>query len=229
MKNKIYQSLKQPCQTKNNLFDILVGGILLFFPIINFLSLGYVTKKLQNIIALDKTSVKWDNNSKQLFLLGIQTAFILAVYAAIPFFFMFLGGFFMSNLSQGKIWSLSFLRGQILEIIASILLLIATYLAPMAICITLEDNNLAHAFDLRTILERILLNIRDYSLAYLSIFGIYLLSTILTVLFLNFFIALILAGFLYFYDGLFTVYLLGKVYPRKSVTMPIQPNSANRK
>jgi len=223
MKKKIIESFKTPLKENKIFLDIFIGGVFLFFPIIQLLSLGYLTKKLKNIIELDKTQVKWDENFKELFIWGIKGFLIILSYLIIPLLFILLGDIYISHLAEGKILSLFFFRGQVLILLGTILFLIAAFFLPMGFCLFLEENKIEKSFDLRETLTRILLVARDYSIAYLVILGIYIFSITLTILMMNWVVGLILGAFLYFYNSLVTVYLLGKIFPRKSVKIKLPP------
>lgn len=217
MKRKIIASFKLPLKGKRNLFDILIGGILMFFPIVNFVSIGFLGEKLRRNLELEKTRVKWDENIEFLFIMGAKIFLISAVYLFIPVIFMCLGGLFITSFSNGKIWSLFFLRGQILNTVGTILLLISLYLLFPAICIFLEENSLKKGFNLREVVERILLIPKDYTVIYMVITGILTISAIIIFLLLNWITGLLISGFLCFYDGLVITNILSKFFPRKSV------------
>jgi hypothetical protein len=74
MRKRIIESFKQPI-LKKNLLDLFIGGILMFFPVINFISIGYISEKLRIGINLEKKQVKWDENIKDLFIKGVYLFF----------------------------------------------------------------------------------------------------------------------------------------------------------
>ena len=221
MKKKIIEAFKSPLKGKKNLFDILIGGILMFFPIINFVSIGFLGEKLRRNLELEKSKVKWDENIEFLFVMGAKIFLISIAYLFIPIIFMCLGGVFITNLSHGKIWSLFFLRGQILNTVGTIFFLISLYLLFPAICLFLEENSIRKGFNLREVIERILLIPKDYTIIYLVITGILIISAIIIFLLLNWVAGLLLSGFLCFYDGLVITNILSKFFPRKSVKIQL--------
>jgi len=220
VKKKIIEIFKIPLKEKKARFDILIGGVLLMIPVVQFFSIGYLTKKLKKIIELEKNTIKWDENLKELFIFGVKGTALLLIYLFIPFLFMFLGGFFISFLSKGKILSLFFFRGQILIITGTVLLLIIMFFFPAGICLYLEENSIKKAVDFKSILEKIILIPKEYGIVYFIILGIYLFSIVLTFILFNWVIGILSSGFIYFYDGFVSVHLIGKFFPRKSIKIP---------
>jgi len=225
MKQNIIDAFKAPLKDVKMRIDIIVGGVLLYFPVINFVAIGYMMKKLKNILEMKKQPVTWDNNLKELFILGARGTGVIVLYLLIPVLLMILEGVFVSFLSQGKIWSLFFIRGQVIGLVKSVLLLAALFLLPFGVCLMIEKDSLVEAFDIREILQRILLAPREYSVVYLSIVGLFLAAFIVTILCFNWVMFLLLAGFIYFYNGLVGVHLIGRIFPRKSITIQILPNN----
>lgn len=223
MKKKILEAFKLPLKDRQSRYDVVIGGVMLFFPVIHFFSFGYLMRKLQKIIELDKKPLKWDEDLGNLFLWGVKGFLVIAGYLAIPVLLMFLGGVFTTSLSGGKILSLFFFRGQVINLLMSGFFFLALLFLPIALACMLEENNLKKAFDLAEILRRILLVPRDYLLAYLAILLLYVFSVAFIVLITTWVIGLLCSGFLLFYDGLVTIHLVGKVFPRKSVKIPVLP------
>lgn len=221
MKKKIIDSLKNPFDNRENVMNLLIGGTITFFPILNLISLGYLGTKLKRSIQQDKSPVKWDENLKGLFTTGLFLFIILISYLIIPFLLIFLGGSFMMTLSGGKIFSLFYFRGQILNLVGTITLLIALYFLPFALCIYLEEGNIKMAFNLQKVLEKIFLVVKEYTISYLIIIGLLTASISIIFLFMNWVTGFLLSGFLFFYDGLAITGILGKVFPRKAITISL--------
>lgn len=221
MKRKITEAFKEPFQNQKNIMNLLTGGILTLFPIINLVPLGYLGINLKKHIEQDKTSVKWDENIKNLFLMGFYLFLIILAYLIIPVLLMCLGGQLMLNLSGGRIFSLFYFRGQILNLLAAILLFIALYFLPFACCIFLEENNLAMAFKFDRILEKIFKVTREYTIVYIVIISLLAASAIFIFLFMNWLAIILFAGFIFFYDGLVIISLISKSFPRKAIKISL--------
>ncbi|MCX8082253.1 MAG: DUF4013 domain-containing protein [bacterium] len=221
MKKKVMDALKDPFNSRENIINLMIGGIITFFPVFNLIPLGYLGKKLKRSIQQDKTPVKWDENIKELFITGIFLFAILISYLIIPFLLMFLGGSLMLTLSGGKIFSLFYFRGQILNLLGTITLLIAIYFLPFAICVYLEDNDIKMAFKLQKIIEKIFLVVREYTITYLIIIGLIFISFTIIFLLMNWIAGLLFSGFLFFYDGIVIAGIISKIFPRKAVTISL--------
>jgi len=219
MKRKIIEAFRTTVRSRRNAQDILIGGLLLFFPVVQLISIGFLMKKLEKILRLEKSNVEWDENLKEFLLWGLMGAGVIIIYLAIPFLLMLLSGFFVSTLSGGKILSLFFIRGQVINLVMILFFVLATFIMPFALCSMVEARNLRRAFNIPALLDRIFLVARDYLIIYTVILSLYILSFALIFLLLNIVSGLILAGFLLFYDGYLTVHLLGKVFPRQSITV----------
>jgi hypothetical protein len=216
MRKKIIESFKQPFY-KKNLMDFFIGSIFMFFPIVNFISLGYIAEKLKSGLTLEKKNIKWDENFKNLFKSGLNLFILIMGYLLIPSLFFFLGVFLISIPSGGEILSLFLFRGLILIVFSTLIFLIAIYFLLFGICIYLEENSLKKGFDLKEIIEKIFLIPKEYTIIYVLVVGILMTSIVILTLLLNWVTGLLFSGFLLFYDLLVISNLLIKFYPRKSV------------
>jgi hypothetical protein len=216
MRKKIIESFKQPFY-KKNLMDFFIGSIFMFFPIVNFISLGYIAEKLKSGLTLEKKNIKWDENFKNLFKSGLSLFILIMGYLLIPSLFFFLGVFLISIPSGGEILSLFLFRGLILIVFSTLIFLIAIYFLLFGICIYLEENSLKRGFDLKEIIEKIFLIPKEYTIIYVLVVGILMTSIVILTLLLNWVTGLLFSGFLLFYDLLVISNLLIKFYPRKSV------------
>ncbi|MDD3725816.1 MAG: DUF4013 domain-containing protein [Candidatus Ratteibacteria bacterium] len=222
MKKKIIDVFKEPFTNRENVTSLIIGGVITLFPVFNFISLGYLGTKLKKSIQQDKTPVKWDENIKGLFITGLFLFIILISYLLIPFLLMFLGGSLMLTLSGGKILSLFYFRGQILNLLGIITLLIALYFLPFTVCVYLEEGgDINMAFKLQKIMEKIFLVVKEYTIIYLIIIGLLIISVAIIFLFMNWIAGLLLSGFIFFYDGLVITGILSKIFPRKAVTISL--------
>ncbi len=221
MKKKILDAFKEPFQKQESIINLLIGGVLTFFPVINLIALGYLGIKLKKKIEQDRSCIKWEENIKALFMRGVFLLGIGISYVIIPVLLMFLGGRFMLSLSGGKILSLFYFRGQVLNIIGTLLLLIALYFLPFAICLYLEENDIKKGFQMRKILEKIFMVAKEYTIVYVIIIGLLALSLAFTLLLLNWVTGFLISGFVFFYDGLVITNILSKFFPRKSITISL--------
>ncbi|HNS31853.1 MAG TPA: DUF4013 domain-containing protein [bacterium] len=218
MKKKIIDAFKEPVKNHECTLNLLIGGVITLFPVINFISLGFLATRLENSIDQLKVPVKWENTQK-LFIKGAKIFAISAVYLVLPVLFALLGGFLILNLAQGKILSLFYLRGQMLNIIGTLLLLVSLYLLPLGVCLFLESKNIRKAFDIKEIIERIILIPREYTLLFAIMITLLVVSAIIILFLMNWRAATLLGGFIIFYDSLVITNLLCKFFPRKSINI----------
>jgi len=221
VKKKIIDAFKDPFAGRENVINLLIGGIITFFPVLNFIPAGYLGTKLKKSIKQDKTPVKWDEDIKGLFINGFWLFVISISYLIIPFLLMFLGANLMLSLSGGKILSLFYFRGQVLNLIGTIALLIAIYFLPFAVCIYLEEGDIKMAFKLQKVMEKIFLVAKEYTISYLIIIGLITISVAFIFLFMNWVMGFLLSGFIFFYDGMVITGIISKFFPRKAITISL--------
>jgi len=219
--------------------DLLIGGTLLAFPLagiffslvwtfgflvflgclpLGILPLGYTIRRLERIINLQRPAVAWDRQVGLTFLIGTRAAVVVAAYLALPVALMAFSRFLVIQSAGGAFFSISLLRGQLLETIAAVLLLIACFFLPPALwALAEEEGNLRSAFRINDLLDRIFLIPRDYLIVYVVNLGIFLPTAVLILLVLNPVAAVILGGFVIFYDWLVSAHLMGKIFPRRTV------------
>lgn len=220
MRNKIIESFKLPL-LKKNLMDFFVGSIFLFFPVFNFFSFGYIYEKLRCGIKLEKKNIKWDENFKNLFKRGFLLFVLILGYFFIPLLFLILGLFFISILSEGKIVSLFLFRGLVLIIFSTILSLVSLYFLLFGICVFIEENSFKRAFNLKNVLEKIFLIPKEYTIIYILVVGLLMISIVILTLLFNWVSGLLIGPFLLFYDLLVITNLLIKFYPRKEIEISL--------
>lgn len=127
----------------------------------------------------------------------------------------------MLSLSGGKILSLFYFRGQVLNIIGMLLLLIALYFLPFAVCLYLEENEIKKGFQLGKVLEKIFMVAKEYTVVYTVIIGLLAISSAVMFLFMNWLACFLISGFVFFYDGLVITNILSKFFPRKSILISL--------
>jgi len=221
MKKKIIDAFSEPIKNNDCRLNLLIGGVIMLFPVINFVSLGFLATKLENSIDQKKVPIKWED-IRLLFIKGSKIFLICTSYLLLPVLFAFLGGFFITNLARGKIFSLFYFRGQTLNIIATLLLLITLYFLPFAVCLFLESKNIKKAFDIKENIGRIMLIPQEYTILFGIIIALLVVSTVIILFLMNWQAAALLGGFIIFYDNMVITNLLCKFFPRKSININIK-------
>jgi hypothetical protein len=135
----------------------IYGGLVLFIPVVNFLSLGYLTRTSKLLMIGGIGLPTWERRS-EIWLEGAKILFVFILYGAIPFF-MFSCGFFLTALS-----SITGFFGQILMKASYAALLISSFFIPFAFITFSEENGFRKALEF----ERIFYGIKEVFLPYLA-------------------------------------------------------------
>jgi len=176
----------------------IAGGIILFIPIANFLSLGYLSKtsRLLNIGSIGLPT--WERKN-EIWMEGVKILFIFILYEAIPFF-LFSFGFFLAALH-----SFTAFFGQIIK-----------NLAYVALIVFAEQTDFRKALEF----EKITKGIKEVFIPYLGGYlatGLVLCilyKTVLRVPFLGFFLWTVLT----YYALLLATYYFTRLYTKTSLS-----------
>jgi len=76
----------------------IYGGLILYIPVLNFLSLGYLSNASRLILIGGIGLPTWQNKM-DIWIEGVRLIFIFILYEAIPFF-LFSCGFFLTTLNS---------------------------------------------------------------------------------------------------------------------------------
>jgi hypothetical protein len=140
----------------------IVAGLLLFIPVINFFSLGYLwrtaTLSLVGDVGLPTWERKWE-----LWKEGARLLYIVILYEALPCFLLSLGfllsspGNFILNIVGWTMWILS-----------AIAFVVCSFLLPFALCASIETSQLSHAFEFDRIGKAVRRVLLPYAIGYLG-------------------------------------------------------------
>lgn len=197
----IIESVKFPSTDVGWVKKILIGGILLIIPIINFIIGGYYIKTLRGSIEGKPGLPEWDDWG-DLFIKGLMVAIIGFIYMLIPLIVLFvsIGGAVTAAISSGDFSaaSISAIVGG--SIFSVVLMLIVCLVLPMALSIYAKEDSIGAAFRIGEILSRIKSVPGDYIISiivlYALLFIVNLFATIpiigwVIVIFANFYITLV--------------------------------------
>lgn len=182
-------AFKFPFKDKNWIIKILIGGLLIWIPIVNFVVLGYLLKILKDAKEKKEPSLPEWKNWTELFQEGLMVFVIMFCYSIVVFV------------------AISVLaRIPIIGCLAIPLLLAAVVLLKpiitIALCFYLENKELGAAFDFKNIIEKFKINAVDYIIVAL-VMGALLAASGVT---------LFLAVFIAFYLCVVSYRLLGEIY-----------------
>jgi hypothetical protein len=133
------------------------GGLILFVPVVNFFSLGYLTRMSRLLMIGGIGLPTWERKTET-WMEGAKALFVFILYGAIPFF-MFSCGFFLTALS-----SITGFFGHILMKLSYVALLVSSFLVPFAFIIFSEEKGFRKALEF----ERIFHGIKEVLVSYLA-------------------------------------------------------------
>jgi hypothetical protein len=152
----IVENIKYPTTDSEWIKKILIGGILLIIPIINFIIGGYYIKTLRGSIEGKPGLPEWDDWG-DLFVKGLMVAIIGFIYSLIPLIVLFvsIGGVITAAISSGDFSaaSISAIVGG--SLFSVVLMLIVCLVLPMALSIYAKEDSIGAAFRIGEILSRI--------------------------------------------------------------------------
>ena len=197
----IVENIKYPTTDSEWIKKILIGGILLIIPIINFIIGGYYIKTLRGSIEGKPGLPEWDDWG-DLFVKGLMVAIIGFIYSLIPLIVLFvsIGGVITAAISSGD-----FSAGSISAIVGGslfsvVLMLIVCLVLPMALSIYAKEDSIGAAFRIGEILSRIKSVPGDYIITIIVLYALLFIVNLVAaipiigwviIIFANFYIALV--------------------------------------
>ncbi|HOF58348.1 MAG TPA: DUF4013 domain-containing protein [Syntrophorhabdaceae bacterium] len=187
----------------------VAGGIILFIPVANFLSLGYLSRSSRLLTIGSVGLPTWERKS-EIWIEGIKLLFIFILYEAIPFF-LFSFGFFLTALH-----SMTVFFGSIIKFIGYIALIVLSFFLPFAFAKFSENNEFRNALEFEKLINGIKEVMVPYVGGYLATGVIlYILSkTVLRIPFIGFFVWIVLI----YYTLLLATYYFTRLYTQTSLS-----------
>ena len=195
----------------------VAGGIILFIPVVNFLSLGYLSKASRLLTIGSIGLPTWERKS-DIWMEGVKILFIFILYEAIPFF-LFSFGFFLAALH-----SFTSFFGHIIKNFAYFALLIFSFFLPFAFITFAEQMDFRKALEFEKITKAIKEVFINYLGGYLStgFLLVLLYKTVLHIPFIGFFIWVVLTYYLF----LLATYYFTRLYTNTSLSIGRIPDQA---
>jgi Protein of unknown function (DUF4013) len=197
----IVENIKYPTTDSEWIKKILIGGILLIIPIINFIIGGYYIKTLRGSIEGKPGLPEWDEWG-DLFITGLMVAIIGFIYMLIPLIVLFvsIGGALTAAISSGD-FSAASISAIVGGSLFSVLLMLIVYLVlPMALSIYAKEDSIGAAFRIGEILSRIKSVPGDYIISIIVLYALLFIVNLVAaipilgwviVIFANFYITLV--------------------------------------
>jgi len=135
----------------------ICGGLLMYIPIANFLSLGYLAKT-SRILLIGSIGLPTWEDKMAIWINGIKLLFIFILYEAVPFF-LFSSGFFLTTLG-----TIPAFFGNIAMKFSYLALVVFSFFIPFAFSVFAEKTEFKDALEF----ERIFSGIKEIFIPYLS-------------------------------------------------------------
>jgi len=210
----IVETVKFPANDVEWIKKILIGGLLMLIPIVNFIALGYYIKTMRGGIDGKTGLPEWDDWGN-LFVKGLLVVIVVFIYMLIPLAVMFLsiGGAAISSIASNDMSPASI--GTIIggSLVSVVLMFIVCLLLPMALSIYAKEDSIGAAFGIGEILSRIKSVIGEYIIAIIVLYALMLIVGFISMIP---FIGWVVMIFANFYVALVAANMFGKVYVASS-------------
>ena len=181
----IVENIKYPTTDSEWIKKILIGGILLLVPILNFVCTGYYLKVIKGSIEGRNNMPEWDDWG-DLFMKGFFVLIISLAYSIIPIILISIiilvvssSGLVLAGLFEsGSMGILAILFTLIGSLIGFIILLVVNLMFPMGLAMYANEWSFGDAFKIREIISRIKSVFVEYVIAIIVIYILLLLVSI---------------------------------------------------
>ena len=165
------QNLDYPSEKEDWLIDVLIGGLISMIPIFNFVAMGYMMDAMEMGMKNVDQLPSWDNMGDK-FIRGFWFFIITLVYIVIPVVILtaFLLPMIIEAVIKGDVSTLSVASAAVGGLIYIILLVLASFMIPMALARWVYSCRLEEALRLPSVLADIRKVAGDYTAACLFFF-----------------------------------------------------------
>lgn len=194
----------------------IYGGLILYIPVLNFFSLGFLSKASRLFIIGGMGLPTWQDRYDT-WIEGIKLLFIFILYGAIPFF-MFSCGFFLTTLT-----SFTAFFGNIIIKLSYVVLLICSFFLPFAFAVFAEKMDFKNALEFENIIRGIKEVIVEYTAGYIGVLILlYICMLIIRIPYIGF----IMSSVLTYYVFLVSAYYFTELYKKTTLTTLIMPEES---
>lgn len=184
------------------------GGLVMYIPVANFLSLGYLAKT-SRILLIGSIGLPTWEDKMEIWTNGIKLLFVFILYEAVPFF-LFSTGFFLTTLG-----SIPAFFGHIVIKFSYLALLIFSFFIPFAFSVFSEKMEFRDALEF----ERIFTGIKEvfipYAGGYLcTLIALYICKVLIKIPYL---IGFILSSLCTYYVFLLATYYFTHLFKKTSL------------
>lgn len=186
----------------------IYGGLILYIPVVNFFSLGYLAKT-SRILLIGSIGLPTWEDKMAIWKNGITLLFVFILYEAIPFF-LFSSGFFLTTLG-----SIPAFFGSIVIKFSYLALLIFSFFIPFAFSVFAEKMELKNALEF----EKIFNGIKEVFVPYLGGYLCTLIALYVCKMFIKipYLIGFLLSSLCTYYVFLLATYYFIHLFKRTSL------------
>ncbi len=178
-------------------------GILIYIPVLNFFSLGYLSKT-SRVTTIGGLGLPTWENKYEIWVEGIKVIFIFILYEAVPFF-LFSCGFFLTTLSN-----ITAFFGSITVKLSYIALFICSFFLPFALATFSEQYDFRSALEFENIFRGIKEVFIPYLIGYLATaVALYLCTLLIKIPYL---VGFLLSSILTYYILLVATYYFTELF-----------------
>jgi hypothetical protein len=186
----------------------IYGGLIMYIPVVNFFSLGYLAKT-SRILLIGSIGLPTWEDKMTIWINGIKLLFVFILYEAVPFF-LFSSGFFLTTLG-----SIPAFFGNIVIKFSYLALLIFSFFIPFAFSVFAEKMEFRDALEF----ERIFKGIKEVFVPYLggylcTLIALYICKVIIKIPYL---IGFLLSSLCTYYVFLLATYYFTNLCKRTSL------------
>jgi hypothetical protein len=140
----------------------IYGGLILFIPVLNFFSIGFLSRTSRLIMVGGMGLSTWQDKYEA-WIEGIKLLFVFILYNAIPFF-MFSSGFFLTTLNNFT----AFFGHLMIKAATFVVLPICCFFLPFAFAVFAERLDFREALEFELILHGIKEVFLEYMIGYVA-------------------------------------------------------------
>jgi hypothetical protein len=183
----------------------IYGGLIMYIPVLNFFSLGYLAKT-SRILMIGSIGLPTWEDKMGVWTNGVKLLFVFILYEAVPFF-LFSSGFFLTTLG-----SIPAFFGSIVIKFSYLALFVFSFFIPFAFSVFAERMDFREALEF----ERILNGIKEVFLPYLggyigTLIALYVCKLIISIPYL---IGFLLSSLCTYYVFLLATYYFTHLFKR---------------
>lgn len=186
----------------------IFAGLILYIPVLNFLSLGFLSRTSRLIIIGGIGLPTWQEKYETA-IEGVKFLFVFILYNSIPFF-LFSSGFFLTTLNN-----VTAFFGHIVIICSYVAFVACSFLIPFAFVTFAEQTDFRSALEFEKIFRGIKEVLFEYLIGYaVALCGLYICTWIMRIPYL---IGFVLSSILSYYILLVSTYYFTELYKRTSL------------